>query len=415
MPSLADLGPQAGAHAWLYLPIAVLLGALHGLEPGHSKTMMAAFIVAVRGTVTQAILLGVSAALSHTAVVWVVALGGHYALSGLDARAIEPYFAIASAVFVLAIAAWMLWRADRDAHASRGPAHQPHAHQPHAHQPHGHHHHAPDVRRIDTGHGSLALEIFEDGVPPRWRVRFDGSTWKAADVGIVTRRPDGAQQRFAFAQAGDCLESIDEIPEPHAFAARLVLGHGDHEHAYDLAFAEPEDHIPAQHGVAHDHGHSHDHDHDHGHHDHGHPHDHGHAHATLASAVSSEGMDAHERAHARDIARRFTDRHVTTGQIVAFGLTGGLIPCPAAITVLLLCLQLKRFVLAVALVFCFSIGVAATMVAAGVVAALGVRHVRARWSGFDDLARRAPYASGLLMLAVALYMGISGWLALPST
>ena len=48
----------AGGNAWLFIPSAILLGALHGLEPGHSKTMMAAFIVAVRGTVTQAVLLG---------------------------------------------------------------------------------------------------------------------------------------------------------------------------------------------------------------------------------------------------------------------------------------------------------------------------------------------------------------------
>ena len=39
-----------GGNAWLFIPSALLLGALHGLEPGHSKTMMAAFIVAVRGT-----------------------------------------------------------------------------------------------------------------------------------------------------------------------------------------------------------------------------------------------------------------------------------------------------------------------------------------------------------------------------
>jgi nickel/cobalt exporter len=32
---------------------AIVLGALHALEPGHSKTMMAAFIVAIRGTVWQ--------------------------------------------------------------------------------------------------------------------------------------------------------------------------------------------------------------------------------------------------------------------------------------------------------------------------------------------------------------------------
>jgi nickel/cobalt exporter len=38
--------------------------------------MMAAFIVAVRGTVAQAVLLGVAATISHTAIVWAVALTG---------------------------------------------------------------------------------------------------------------------------------------------------------------------------------------------------------------------------------------------------------------------------------------------------------------------------------------------------
>ena len=41
----------ASGHAWLYVPIAILLGALHGLEPGHSKRLMTAFIIAIRGTV----------------------------------------------------------------------------------------------------------------------------------------------------------------------------------------------------------------------------------------------------------------------------------------------------------------------------------------------------------------------------
>ncbi|MCW8292714.1 hypothetical protein IEE98_15160 [Klebsiella pneumoniae] len=51
-------------NAWLFIPSAILLGALHGLEPGHSKTMMAAFIAAVRGTLKQAVLLGLAATVS---------------------------------------------------------------------------------------------------------------------------------------------------------------------------------------------------------------------------------------------------------------------------------------------------------------------------------------------------------------
>jgi ABC-type nickel/cobalt efflux system permease component RcnA len=46
---------------WLFLPSAVLLGMLHGLEPGHSKTMMVSLIIATRGTIAQAVLLGLSA------------------------------------------------------------------------------------------------------------------------------------------------------------------------------------------------------------------------------------------------------------------------------------------------------------------------------------------------------------------
>ena len=95
-----------------------------------------------------------------------------------------------------------------------------------------------------------------------------------------------------------------------------------------------------------------------------------------------------------------------------FGLTGGLIPCPAAITVLLLCLQLKQFSLGVALVLCFSIGLALTMVTTGVIAALSVQHVSRRWSGFGAFAQRAPYFSSALIICVGLYVGWHGVAAL---
>jgi nickel/cobalt exporter len=93
---------------------------------------------------------------------------------------------------------------------------------------------------------------------------------------------------------------------------------------------------------------------------------------------------------------------------VLFGLTGGLIPCPASITVLLLCLQLRQVVLGSTLVLCFSIGLALTMVTTGAVAALGVQHAARRFSGFGELARRAPYVSGTLILLVGLSVGYRG-------
>ena len=81
---------------------------------------------------------------------------------------------------------------------------------------------------------------------------------------------------------------------------------------------------------------------------------------------------------------------------------------------LLLCLQLREFTLGATLVLCFSIGLAAVMVASGVTAALATRHIGQRWDGFEKLARRAPYFSGVLIICVGLYVGYHGWTALAA-
>ncbi|WP_426955459.1 nickel/cobalt efflux transporter [Muricoccus radiodurans] len=398
MPSFADMIQQGTGYAWLFIPSAILLGILHGLEPGHSKTMMAAFIVAVRGTVKQAVLLGLAATISHTAVVWIIGLGGMYLWRGLDPEASEPWFQLASAVLIIALALWMLWRTWRDQQAmspaAGGHSHGHDHHHGHVHHGHSHSHdehpardHAAHgaQRRIDTGHGVVALEIFEDGVPPRWRLRTEsGHGWVPQDVTVQTLRSDGSRGDFAFVQREGYLESIAEIPEPHEFTARLVLSHGNHSHDYDVRFTE-HDHAAGGAGEAGPHGRA----------------------ELQGPQIGSDGyQDAHERAHARDIQQRFDGRPVTTWQIILFGLTGGLIPCPAAITVLLICLQLKEISLAVVMVLCFGIGLAITMVAIGAAAALGMCQVSRRWAGFDSFIRKAPYASGFLIILVGLYVGV---------
>ncbi len=107
-----------------------------------------------------------------------------------------------------------------------------------------------------------------------------------------------------------------------------------------------------------------------------------------------------------------TGREVTNWQILLFGLTGGLIPCPAAITVLLICIQLKALTLGATLVVSFSIGLALTLVTVGVGAAISVQQVAKRWSGFNTLAKRAPYFSSLLIGLVGVYMGVHGFMGI---
>ena len=121
--------------------------------------------------------------------------------------------------------------------------------------------------------------------------------------------------------------------------------------------------------------------------------------------------DPHEREHALEINRRFADGRATTGQIMLFGLTGGLIPCPASITVLLLCLQIGKIGLGALLVLCFSVGLALTLVLVGVAAALSLRHA-ARWKGLSGLAANAPYLSFLIVGLIGAYTLYSGFAAL---
>jgi nickel/cobalt transporter (NicO) family protein len=359
----------AQGNAWLFIPAAILLGALHGLEPGHSKTMMAAFIVAIRGSVVQAVLLGLSATLSHTALIWILAFVGLRCSGRFAAEAVEPYLQIATGVIVIALAAWMVWRLRN-------------IQRPTTHGPHG----GPVLKTKD---GLVEVSVFETHLPPRFRVYFfdEGQLAIAPppDVQVTceTFRPReagrGARQIFRFKSQAAYLEATDSLPEPHEFELHLTLCRAGVTGTLTTHFAEEND-------QPHDHGHTHEHSHNH----------------------DLEDQDAHERAHARDWQQRFANPNVTTGQLILFGLTGGLIPCPSAFAVLLICLQLKRFVLGFALVLAFSLGLAITLVTVGALAALSVKHATKRFVGLHKLAAKMPYASATLMTLIGLLVCIQG-------
>lgn len=142
MTGLPDIGQaiaSGAANPWLLLPIAALLGALHAMEPGHSKSLMASFMVATRGDGVDAVLLGVSAALSHTLIVWGIAIAALTLGDNLIEERLVPWLALASGLIALALAAYLLLRID-SAHG---------AHHGHHHHGRGHHHHGGDA--LPTG------------------------------------------------------------------------------------------------------------------------------------------------------------------------------------------------------------------------------------------------------------------------
>ncbi|WP_296706364.1 CDF family Co(II)/Ni(II) efflux transporter DmeF [Rhodoblastus sp.] len=146
-------------------------------------------------------------------------------------RIFEPvpiHFAEAIPVAILGLAvniasAWLL---------SGGDHHHGHGHG-HAHEEHAH----DESHEMKTDTGIIVLEVFEDGLPPRFRLRTQtGPALSAQTVSVETVRPDGSRQLFAFKDCGTYLESIEEIPEPHEFNARVKLG----AQTYAVAFEEHE-------------------------------------------------------------------------------------------------------------------------------------------------------------------------------
>jgi cation diffusion facilitator family transporter len=119
--------------------------------------------------------------------------------------------------------AWLLSAGGKDHHGhSHGHDHE-----------HGHEHEDAD-QEVATGLGRLSLSIFEEGVPPRFRIRLqDGGALNPQTVAIETVRPGGARQQFSFLSFGDYLESDEEIPEPHAFVAQLSIAGEAHTLVYE--------------------------------------------------------------------------------------------------------------------------------------------------------------------------------------
>jgi nickel/cobalt transporter (NicO) family protein len=198
--------------------LSVFLGALHAFAPGHGKTVMAAFLVGGRGTLRQALTVGLTVTATHTA--GVLVLGTVLTTSvALAPQTLYPWLGVTSGL-ILAAVGISLFRRVR----AGGDLTHPHSHGPHSHGPHSHGH---------AHHDGPA-----DGEGPAY--------------GEGPARGDGDGHALVGGRAHVGGHARDHGGHDHGAVA--VLGHG-HDHG--------------GHGGGHDHGgHADGHDHG-GHGDHG--------------------------------------------------------------------------------------------------------------------------------------------------
>jgi nickel/cobalt transporter (NicO) family protein len=159
----ALVGERSGSagFAVVALLVAVGLGAAHALAPGHGKTVMAAYLVGLRGSLRQAATIGATVTVTHTAGVLLLGL----VLSTTRAVASErvyPWLGLGSGLLLTGVGVGLLLRARS--------GHRHHHHHAHDHDHHGHdhglhgHHHGPAGRPLGR-RGLVALGLAGGLVP----------------------------------------------------------------------------------------------------------------------------------------------------------------------------------------------------------------------------------------------------------
>ncbi|MGH8068192.1 MAG: sulfite exporter TauE/SafE family protein [Candidatus Entotheonellia bacterium] len=144
-----------------------------------------------------------------------------------------------------------------------------------------------------------------------------------------------------------------------------------------------------RHGHDHlDHPHTHEHPHNHGHghphgHEHHHTHDQGHGHSHLPPGADSSPL--------------------TWRSLLGLGISGGLLPCPSALVLLVTAVSIDRAALGMVLVVAFSLGLAGMLTMVGLLFVKGSRLVQRLPRG-TTWGQLLPAASALVIMVIGLWL-----------
>ncbi|GAC1314298.1 MAG: hypothetical protein NVSMB2_03510 [Chloroflexota bacterium] len=172
--NLANVDQMTPTFVLFALGTAIVLGMAHALQPGHGKTVVAAYLVGARGTARHALFLGATVTATHTAGVYALGLVTIFLSQYIVPERLYPILEVASGALVLGIGAWLLGRRLLAA-IRRAPA-TTHQHS-HAAEPQHHDHshdHAPEHSRdhaADEVHSHGGGPAHSHAMPARvtWR------------------------------------------------------------------------------------------------------------------------------------------------------------------------------------------------------------------------------------------------------
>jgi nickel/cobalt transporter (NicO) family protein len=267
---LANGGELTPTFILFAVGVAIVLGAAHALQPGHGKTIVAAYLVGSRGTARHALFLGGTVTATHTAGVYALGIVTLFLSQYIVPERLYPVLETASGLLVVVIGVWLFGQRLLVAVGLRPAPGHGHSHS------HSHDHSAEDAH---------------------------------ADTHSHLEHSHAAEQAHAATHAAE-----------HDHAAT---------HAHASSHTALLDGSPARSG----------------------------AHAATGSHSHGHGP-AHSHAPA-------SGERVSWKSLLALGVSGGLLPCPEALMVLLITIAAHRVLFGLLLIVSFSTGLAAVLVGFG--------------------------------------------------
>ncbi|CAK8720558.1 MAG: nickel/cobalt exporter [Candidatus Electronema aureum] len=291
---------------------AIILGAFHAFEPGHGKTLIAAYMVGTRGRAWDGVLLGTIVTITHTFSVILLGLVAMLLSKTYSDEVLHNWLGLFSAALILIVGIWMLRQ-----------------------------------RLSGSGHGHIHL----------------------------------------FGSGHDHHHPHNEHSHEH---------HHPHEHPHVHRDGNEHDHqheTPPPHEHVHEHQHPHVHPHEHegegsGYHEHPHPHEH---HDPAPAAPNHHDHNDHGKSAPK-----------SKWELLLLGMSGGLIPCPAAIATLLAAIAAGKIAQGLSVTLFFSLGLGGVMITIGVLLSQS-RHLTGKISDNLDIARKLSIASAVLIIVLGSY------------
>jgi nickel/cobalt exporter len=124
-----------------FMAFSLILGGMHALEPGHGKTVVAAYLIGAKGTKLDAVLLGLIVTLTHTSSVIILAVLGKILSSQLQLsdQVLQIYLGILGGVLIFGVGLAMLIQRLQGKDLFHGHSHGHEGHGHGGHQSHGGH------------------------------------------------------------------------------------------------------------------------------------------------------------------------------------------------------------------------------------------------------------------------------------